>query len=955
VARAQLDNVVRHIRRLAAGEAAEGRTSQQLLQDFLTRHDETAFAALVRKHGPVVMGVCRHVLHHLQDAEDAFQGTFLVLARKAGSIRNGESLASWLHGVAFHTAMRAKRDLARRRLHERQAKPMSDAKPSWDLALQELQAVVDEEVQRLPEKYRAPFVLCCLENKSKAEAAAELGWKVGTVSSRLDQARKRLQQRLTRRGVTLSAVLGAAALSQRAGTAAVPAGLARTTVQAALRYGAGKTAAAGSLSPGAALAEGVIKAMFTTKIKIATVLVLAAALTAGIGALTHPTLAAKSADSQQTEAAKQSDEAKKTPAARDPARPETDRIGEKTGPAISGRILGPDGKPFPGAKLYVNAHLSEAEPLALATTDAAGRFHVKVPSVLLTDPKTGMPSYGLSVLATAEGYGPGAVSVREGEEAGELELRLVKDDVPLVGRLLDLEGNPVVGAKVSIRSIRAVKDGDLTRMLQDLQQRVGFWGMPYVVDVVKGPIPRQPKTVATDAGGRFRITGIGRERLVDLHFEAPSIAVEPIMVMTRPAETFIVPRWTTIYGAEFRVLAKPSRPITGTVREKGSDKPLAGVRVNGRAVTDAKGHYELHGMAKSDTYTLFAVPAKGELYFLRGTQVADKAGLGPLTADLEMVPGIPFRGRVTDKVTGKPVRGYVGYFPIYTNPDAAELTRHGYGGEHLRALSEAPVGPGGSFACCVLPGPGIVAFRTPSEGYLAACVNPKTVFKDLPFAGDERLLVIDHGGGGGPLAQDQFQAIALINPAKDTPAIAQDLTVEPASWVSGTVLGPDDKPRTGVRVVGLSEPVLKMDRFTVRGINPGAPRRLYFYHDAERLVGTLLVKGNEKELLTVRLQPWGTITGRLVTDDNQSLGPVVLFASNRDPSRIGIPGRLHTDRDGNFRIEGLIPGVRYTVFFTNNRPDEAAAAVGYLFQQLSVKPGEKRDLGTTKGKRFPGN
>jgi hypothetical protein len=127
VGRMQLEPVVRHIRRLAAYEAAPSQTSQQLLQDFLADRDETAFAALVKRHGPMVMSVCNHVLRQYQDAEDAFQGTFLVLARKAGSIRNGDSLASWLHGVAFHTAMRAKRDLARRRLHERQVKPMSNA------------------------------------------------------------------------------------------------------------------------------------------------------------------------------------------------------------------------------------------------------------------------------------------------------------------------------------------------------------------------------------------------------------------------------------------------------------------------------------------------------------------------------------------------------------------------------------------------------------------------------------------------------------------------------------------------------------------------------------------------------------------------------------------------------------------------------------------------------------
>jgi hypothetical protein len=231
-----------------------------------------------------------------------------------------------------------------------------------------------------------------------------------------------------------------------------------------------------------------------------------------------------------------------------------------------------------GAKLCLNPSQSEREPAALATTDAAGRFQLNVPGSLL-DPKTSMPLHDLTVLATANGHGPNTASVREGEGAVDLELRLVKDDVPLVGRLLDLEGQPVVGAKISIASIRAVNDGDLTRLIQDYRSNPTFvWQAPYLRYVLQGPLTALSRPATSDAGGRFRITGIGRERLVELHYAAPTgIAHGSILAITRPVETITGLRdKQTIYGAEFRHLAQPSRIINGTLREKGSGKPLAG-------------------------------------------------------------------------------------------------------------------------------------------------------------------------------------------------------------------------------------------------------------------------------------------------------------------------------------------------------------------------------------------
>ncbi len=284
MATAPLGNVLHHLNQLAVAESARGQTDGQLLEHFARRQDATAFAALMQRHGRLVLGVCRHVLGHEQDAEDAFQATFLVLARHAAAVRNRNALAGWLHGVAYRTAMKAKRAAARRRAHEKQAPPPPPA--SSEAACRELQVAVDEEVQRLPEKYRAPFVLCCLEGKGTAEAAEQLGWKVGTVSGRLSRARKLLLDRLAKRGITLSAALAVTALAAEVAPAAPPDGLAATTLGAAL----GDTGSLAQMRPAvAALARGVSRSLFVAKVKtVAGVLLAGCLLAVGAGALAKP-------------------------------------------------------------------------------------------------------------------------------------------------------------------------------------------------------------------------------------------------------------------------------------------------------------------------------------------------------------------------------------------------------------------------------------------------------------------------------------------------------------------------------------------------------------------------------------------------------------------------------------------------------------------------------------------
>ncbi len=267
---------------LVAERKAEDQSDRQLLDRFVADKDPACFAALVERHGRLVFAVCRSVLRQEQDAEDAFQAVFLVLARMASSISKRDSLGSWLYGVALRTALKARQAMNTRRRKEQRAGARTPEQPVSEAALQELQSILHEEVGRLPAKYRAPFVLCCLEGKSRAETAHELGWKEGTVSSRIAQARKLLEAGLLRRGVALPAALTAAALSSAA-TANMPAALSSIAadVTAIAVGGSSKAVSVGA----AALAQGVMQAMLVTKLKTVASVVFGFVLALGGGGL----------------------------------------------------------------------------------------------------------------------------------------------------------------------------------------------------------------------------------------------------------------------------------------------------------------------------------------------------------------------------------------------------------------------------------------------------------------------------------------------------------------------------------------------------------------------------------------------------------------------------------------------------------------------------------------------
>jgi cytochrome c peroxidase len=284
------------IHRVVKDERVRQVSDPILLQQFCEQRDEAAFATLLYRHGPMVLGVCRSVLPNEADVEDAFQATFLILARKAGSIRKTVSVASWLHGVAHRTALKARWQSATREKNEGRAPARPISNPD-DLAWREVQQVLHEELTRLAERYRLPLVACYLEGMTQEEAALQIGVALSTLKERMERGRSLLRARLLRRGLGPAGLL-AAATWPAAGPASMPVPLASNTIKAAHQFAAGQLVTTVASANVAALMEGVLKSMVLTKLKLATVVLVGMALVAGarLSLLALPASAQPTAD-----------------------------------------------------------------------------------------------------------------------------------------------------------------------------------------------------------------------------------------------------------------------------------------------------------------------------------------------------------------------------------------------------------------------------------------------------------------------------------------------------------------------------------------------------------------------------------------------------------------------------------------------------------------------------------
>jgi hypothetical protein len=634
-----------------------------------------------------------------------------------------------------------------------------------------------------------------------------------------------------------------------------------------------------------------------------------------------------------------------------------------------GRVLDPDGKPIAGAALQLVSYglKNPDNPPIRARSDAEGRFRFEVPK---SDYDTSMEdhpwSYG-TILAHAPGLAVGLASPRTGSR--ELTVRLARDDVPISGRIIDLQGRPVAGATVTVLSVRATSSGRLDEYLKALQERneiINLGSELLTSGMDLQPEPPVIPPARTDAEGRFRIAGIGRERVATLQIEGSTIETRRVMVRTGPGATLHVPpykdmdrsRWVTFHGATFEHVAGPSRPIEGVVRDLDSGRPLAGIMVHGEdtletglvehvhTITDAQGRYRLVGLPQGREGHVLAIPPcdfpyygrrKAQLkvppdeslpYLHAQVPVGQSPGPGPVHLDINLKRGVRVTGRLIDREAQRPVRGQVQYFVSADNP-------HVPGFPAFRSAGTVThfTGTDGSFRLVAFPGPGVIAARADGSAYARAVGVEK--IKGRREDGFLRTYPLI----GFP---DNFNVLDAIDPAPDVGSLTHDLLLESGHSLTVAVRGPDGRPLTDLVAIGLKDMSWWEQvppgsaAIEVLGLVPGRRRTVGFRHDARQLVGELVLGGDEARPQTVTMQPWGVLTGRIVDVDGQPApeGILMSVADNHGTDETIGP-------DGRFRIEGLIPGKPYDLELLSRE----RILRGYFARAVKLSPGETRDLG----------
>ena len=576
------------------------------------------------------------------------------------------------------------------------------------------------------------------------------------------------------------------------------------------------------------------------------------------------------------------------------------------------------------------------------------------------------PWWAAQVVASSPGFGPGRASVGHVDaEPGEVTVHLEPDDVPIEGRIVDLEGRPVAGASIRALDLFASTSGDLTGWLDKVRQygTKGPWQGLNTRDLDYMPnVPGVAATAGPD--GRFRLIGIGRGRIASLLISGPGIATQQVFAMTRtgpPIRTADRGRGEpslTFHAPRFDHVASPTRAIQGVIADKDTGTPLPGIKVEGmvfdedssvptpgvEATSGPDGGYRLLGLGQSSRYRLFVKPPADRPY-LPASVMVEAGAIAPGAVDhgIALKRGVLVRGQVTDKATGRPVnRAVIEPFTFIDSPLVGDYPGYRDSGPHFTRTD-----PDGRYAIVTLPGRGLITARADFNRYLKA----KGLEAIAGFEPDQGFLRTYPRF----CTIRDFHAIVEIQPAASSATASCDLQVDPGLTVTGTVLDPEGREMSGLSAShlgplgNLARVPQESARFEALGVDPDHPRIASFFHDGRRLAGSIVLPCPESGPAVVRLRPWGVVTGRIVDDEGKprlgfSLGNGPAEAGF-DPARGWLPTneRIEVDREGRFRIDHLVPGLAYSAFAEAN-----IQLYGPVFEGVRLEPGEVKDVGDVK-------
>jgi beta-lactamase regulating signal transducer with metallopeptidase domain len=655
---------------------------------------------------------------------------------------------------------------------------------------------------------------------------------------------------------------------------------------------------------------------------------------------------------------------------------------------VRGKVLSPDGQPLPGATVRAGvdhwamldsiASHDDKLPVSETKTDANGDFTIS----FTTQPYGDLSRLDrrwqdiwkqTNIAASAPGYGAAWVTYKDIQPDRPITLQLVPD-VPVKGRVVDTAGKPVAGLEITVAkdNVEAAKDENLAPWIAGIKEGQLPW-------VVVNLSPREiepaiigvPEQVTTDAEGRFEIRGVGRDRHLDLRFKGESVSHRIIEVVTRnmePIERVIIgsgydrpdPAKQPVFGAEFTVTAKPSRPIVGVVRDAKTKKPLAGVSVESdkladypfvnhrvlKTTTDAEGRYRLIGMPKGKDNRLMILPNDDQPYLMREVKVPDTEGLGPITVDVDLHRGVWITGRVTEKTTGRPVRARLYYLPFRSNAFAKATPEFGENfnadGDQSRYESRGD----GSYRLVGLPGRAIVGAESVLREYRFG-VGVDTIQAPLKEKHFDTYANPVHPGPSWPNVMKE------INPSADTESVTVDFEVDPGRSMRVTMLGPDGKPISGVGVNGAASShgcaqTIDEPTFEVMNLAPGETRRLVFRDEKRKLGLVTHIKADDPQPqpIVIQLQPAGTLKGRLLSPDGNPAAGTSVEAIVLPSGDFGqeLP-RVTTDAQGRFQYM-LLPGANYSLRVEGGTMRvKLVDQVDFVEGDLSVKPNQVKDLG----------